>query len=92
MTGSASTEPSGERSWTAYLVILNEGLFICAQLLAKAFLLENLDGDLLQYKRSGVDAYRTAIEHFLAPSPVHANSIFFEEVPPTLKGPLQPRR
>lgn len=71
-----------------YLVVLNEGLFVCSQLLAKAFLLDNLDGDLLPYKRPGVDAYRTAIEHFLAPSPIHANSVFFDEVPPDIEGAL----
>lgn len=71
-----------------YLVILNEGTFICAQLLAKAFLVENLDGDLLVHRRSGIEAYRTAIEHFLAPSVAHVNSVFFDGVPPEIEGAL----
>ena len=71
-----------------YLVVLNEGLFICAQLLAKAFLLENLDGDLLEFKQPGVETYRRAIEHFLAPSAKHTNSVLFEGVPPDIEGAL----
>lgn len=71
-----------------YLVVLNEGLFICAQLLAKAFLLENLDGDLLEFKQPGIEPYRRAIEHFLAPSAKHANSVLFEGVPPDIEGAL----
>ncbi len=71
-----------------HLVVLNEGLFVCAQLLSKAFLLDNVEGDLEDYKRPGVDAYRNAIEHFLAPSGKHANEVFFKDVPPEVEGLL----
>lgn len=71
-----------------YLVVVNEGLFVCAQLLAKAFLLANLDGDLLQYRRSGVDDHQAAITHLLAPSSVHAKRVLFDEVPPDIEGAL----
>ena len=71
-----------------YLVILNEGIFVCAQLLAKAFLLANLDGDLLQYRRSGTDVHHAAISHLLAPASAHANRIFFDAVPPDIEGAL----
>lgn len=71
-----------------YLVIMNEGLFVCVQLLAKAMLLENLDGDLLEYKQSGKDIHRAAVEHFLAPSATHAGRILFEGVPPDIEGAL----
>jgi hypothetical protein len=71
-----------------YLVILNEGLFLCAQLLSKAFLFENLDGDLIAYKTSGVPTRSIAIEHFLAPSSRHANQVMFEGVPADIEGSL----
>lgn len=71
-----------------YLVIMNEGLFVCVQLLAKAMLLENLDGDMAEYKQSGKGFHRAAIEHFLAPSAAHAGRVHFEDVPPEIEGAL----
>lgn len=71
-----------------FLVILNEGLWVCAQLLAKAFLLENLDGDFAKFRRSGKEDFEVAIRHYLAPAGKNANSVFFEKTPPNVEGQL----
>lgn len=71
-----------------YLVILNEGLYVCAQLLAKAFVLENLGGDLIDYQRTGRHDFDVAIHHYLEPSGKNANRVFFERVPPDIEGQL----
>lgn len=71
-----------------YLVVINEGLWICAQLLAKAFVLENLGGDFEEYKRSGRPDFDAALAHYLSPASVNANRVFFENVPPEVEGAL----
>lgn len=71
-----------------FLVILNEGLWVCAQLLAKAFVLENLDGDFAELHRSGQQDFELAIRHYISPSSKNANSVFFENISPSVDGQL----
>lgn len=71
-----------------FLVILNEGLWVCAHLLAKAFVLENLYGDFEEFRRSGQQDFDVAIRHYLAPTGKNANSVFFENTPPEVHGEL----
>lgn len=71
-----------------YLVVINEGLWICAQLLAKAFVLENLGGDFEEFKRSGRSDFDAALAHYLSPSGVNAEKVFFQNVPPEVEGAL----
>lgn len=71
-----------------FLVVINEGLWVCSQLLAKAFVLENLCGDLQAYNRSGLGDFEIAIRHYLAPSGKNANAVFFEGTPPEVEGAL----
>lgn len=71
-----------------FLVILNEGLWVCAQLLAKSFVLENLDGDFAELRRSGQQDFEVAICHYLAPTAKNANYVFFENMPPAVDGQL----
>lgn len=78
---------TGERL-NGYLVVLNEGLWICAQLLAKAFVLENLDGDFAAFRQSGRPDFNVATQHYLSPSGKNANRVFFENTPPDVEGQL----
>lgn len=71
-----------------YLVIMNEGLFLCLQLLSKAFLLENLGGDLAQFHSSGAPLHQAAVQHFLSPTSTAAGLVMFDTVPPELEGAL----
>lgn len=71
-----------------YLVVINEGLWICAQLLAKAFVLENLGGEFEKFKRPGRTEFDAALSHYLWPSVVNVNKVFFENVPPDVEGAL----
>lgn len=71
-----------------FLVILNEGLWVCAQLLAKAFVLENLDGDFKDFRRTGRHDFEVAIHHYLSPSGKNANCVFFENTTPEVEGEL----
>lgn len=71
-----------------YLVVINEGLWVCAQLLAKAFVLENLGGDFEEFKRSGRADFDAALSHYLSPSVINAQKVFFESVPPDVEGAL----
>ena len=71
-----------------YLILINEGLWVCLQLLAKAFVLENLSGDLAQYKKSGRGDFDAAISHFLSPTSNSAAKVFFTEVPAELEGEM----
>ncbi len=74
------------RQLDGYVICLNEGLWVCAQLLAKAFVLENLQGDLSQYKASGKSSHDAALAHFLAPSSHYAKHIFFDTFPAEIEG------
>lgn len=76
------------RALDGFLVILNEGLYICTQVLAKAFVLENLQGDLAQYRQSGKRSQAIAIRHFLKPHASTAKEVFFNDVPPEIEGAL----
>ena len=71
-----------------FLVILNEGLWVCTHLLSKAFILENLDGDFTELRRSGQQDFELAIRHYIAPTGKNANSVFFENLPPAVDGQL----
>ncbi len=69
-----------------YIVCLNEGLWICSQLLGKAFVLENMQGDFAEFKSSGSDCFELAISHFLTPRGSNANEVFFGHLPPQIDG------
>lgn len=71
-----------------YLILVNEGLFVCAQLLSKAFLLDNLEGELAPFHRPGAPIQRQAAEQFLSLSAAQANAVFFDGVPPEIEGLL----
>lgn len=69
-----------------FVIGLNEGLWVCAQLLAKGFVLENLQGDLAAWHRSGKSCHDNAVAHWLQPASHHAQQIFFDHMPPEPEG------
>ncbi|NJA06846.1 hypothetical protein HC024_14110 [Methylococcaceae bacterium WWC4] len=69
-----------------YIICLNEGLWICSQLLGKAFVLENLQGDFAEFKSSGSVFFELAISHFLTPSGSNVNEVFFGHLPAHVDG------
>lgn len=71
-----------------YLVIMNEGLFMCMQLLSKAFLLENLGGEYADQRTSGSSLQHAAVQNFLSPSPASAGLVMFDHVSPDVEGML----
>lgn len=69
-----------------FIIGLNEGLWVCTQLLAKGFVLENLQGDLSAYHRSGKTCHDNAVEHWLHPVSQYAKQIFFDHMLPEPEG------
>jgi hypothetical protein len=69
-----------------YIVGLNEGLWVYAQLLGKAFVLENFQGDYAAHAASGKPFFDRAVVHFLNPRGDHAASIQFDELPASIAG------
>lgn len=69
-----------------YIVCINEGIWLCSQLLGKSFVLENMQGDFIGFKKSGKLTFDIAVSHFIGPNSKNANSIFFEDVPPDVEG------
>lgn len=70
------------------VICVNEGLYFCLQMLAKCIVLENLNGELIEYRESGSSTYKEALKMYLEPSTAHANSIFFKAATPELNGEL----
>lgn len=69
-----------------YIICLNEGLWICVQLLGKAFVLENMQGEFEEYKSSGSEFFELATSHFLSPHISNANAVFFGHLPAHIDG------
>lgn len=77
-----------EEQLDGYLICVNQGLYFCLQLLAKSIVLENLQGDLIQYRSCGGDSYAKAIDMYLNPKVEIINEIFFEQSSPEINGEL----
>lgn len=69
-----------------YIICLNEGHWICSQLLGKAFVLENMQGDFAEFKSSGSVFFELATSHFLNPRGSNANEVFFGHLPAHIDG------
>lgn len=86
--GFALSHDDFESKLDGYVIGINEGLYFCLQLLAKALVFEYMDGDYLIYKKSGSGLYRNAINLYINPSSNFLNEIFFEGLPPEIDGEL----
>lgn len=70
------------------LICINQGLYFCLSLLAKAIVMENLSGELTEYRNSGEHTYKCATKLFLKPNKDDLNEIFFDDLPPEIYGEI----
>jgi hypothetical protein len=71
-----------------HVIVLHEGLYFSLKLLAKAFVHESLEGDLVQYRGAPHMPYAAAAECFLRPRAALLDMLSFEGVPPEIEGVL----
>lgn len=79
----------GNELLDGYIICINQGLFFCLKLLAKAIVIEQLSGELTQFNSGGGHPYKCAIKLFLKPTREDLNEIFFEDLPPHLLGQIE---
>lgn len=71
-----------------YIICINQGLYFCLSLLSKAFVFENLQGDLTPYYRDGTIDYQRSINLYFKPNRKDLSAIFmgFEDIPASIYG------
>lgn len=71
-----------------YIICINQGLYFCLSLLSKAFVFENLQGDLTPYYRDGTKDYQRSIHLYFTPNKKDLGAIFtgFENIPASIYG------
>lgn len=70
------------------LICFNEGLYFCTQLIGKAMVYSNLGGDYEEFRQSGSDEFKTAIDFFVNPKTKLLNKVFFRDLPPDINGEM----
>lgn len=71
-----------------FVICISQGLYLSLQILVKAMILENINGDLIEYRKTGTTDYQSAIALFLTPDYHCRKALFFKGMPAEIQGEL----